>query len=295
MNGMASGGVTRRAMMRDGALLLGGLATGGLAWGDAPRRPALRAGLVADVHYADKDRHGSRYYRHSLDKLGEAVKRFNQDPPDFAVHLGDYIDRVESVEREVTHLRTIDRVFAQIRCERHYVLGNHCVDTLYKEEFIENSGARAPHYAFDAGPAHFIVLDSCFRSDGQPYGRHNFHWTDANIPADQLDWLRADLAATEKPAIVLAHQRLDGEGNHHVNNAAAVREILADSGKVVAVFQGHSHRNDYDQRDGIHYCTLVAMVEGEGPDNSGYAIMSVYDDASIRLEGFRHQQDRSFS
>jgi predicted phosphodiesterase len=78
-----------------------------------------------------------------------------------------------------------------------------------------------------------------------------------------------------------------------VRNAAAVRALLEESGKVLAVFQGHSHKNDYQQIAGIHYTTLVAMVEGSGPENSGYAMLDIHADGSLRLEGFRRQQDRS--
>ena len=41
----------------------------------------------------------------------------------------------------------------------------------------------APHnQRFDRGGFHFVVLDACFRSDGVPYGRKNFKWTDTKIP-----------------------------------------------------------------------------------------------------------------
>jgi alkaline phosphatase len=89
--------------------------------------------------------------------------------------------------------------------------------------------------------------------------------------------------------IVFAHQRLDEAGQHAVRNAADVRKILESSGKVLAVLQGHSHKNDHQEIGGIHYATLVAMVEGTGPDNNGYSQMDVFDDGTIRLSGFRKQ------
>ena len=91
--------------------------------------------------------------------------------------------------------------------DRHHVLGNHCVDTLTKEEFLDRVGQERSFYSFDVGGYHFVVLDACFRSDGQPYGRKNFEWTDANIPAHEVEWLEADLASTSRPTIVFAHQR----------------------------------------------------------------------------------------
>ena len=69
--------------------------------------------------------------------------------------------------------------------------------------------------------------------------------------------------------IVFAHQRLDVSNNHGVKTNSQVRSVLESSGKVLAVFQGHSHQNDVNEIGGIHYCTLVAMVEGSGKKTVG--------------------------
>ena len=39
----------------------------------AQRRP-LRFGLMTDMHYADRERSGTRYYRDSMAKIEEAVE-----------------------------------------------------------------------------------------------------------------------------------------------------------------------------------------------------------------------------
>jgi hypothetical protein len=76
---------------------------------------------------------------------------------------------------------------------------------------------------------------ACFRSDGEPYGRENFEWTDANIPAAEVEWLRSDLEKMPHKTIAFIHQRLDVEGPYGVKNAAAVRRVLEKSGKVLVV------------------------------------------------------------
>ena len=68
-----------------------------------------------------------------------------------------------------------------------------------------------------------------------------------------------------------------------------MRKVLENSGKVHAVFQGHSHQNDYKDINGIHYCTMVAMVEGKGTDNSGFSLVEVKPDSTIAVEGFVKQ------
>ena len=88
---------------------------------------------------------------------------------------------------------------------------------------------------------------------------------------------------------MFAHQRLDVSNHYGVKNAAAVRKLFEESGNVLAVFQGHSHKNDVKDIEGIHYCTLVAMVEGSGAASSGYSVMKLGANGSIKISGFRKQ------
>lgn len=288
--------LSRRAFLRSGTLCLAALRPGRLLAAEPDAKPLLQLGLMTDLHYADKPASKTRFYREALGKLDEAVAYFNEHRPVRVVELGDLIDQADDVEQEIAWLKVIEQHFAQLTMPRHYVLGNHCVTTLTKAEFAAHTGLGAgPHQHFDESGVRFIILDACYREDGTPYERKNFSWQDANIPAHELDWLRARLAEASGPVVILAHQRLDEDKAHAVCNAGAVRALLEQSGKVLAVFQGHSHRNDYQQIAGIHYCTLVAMVEGSGLENSGYSLLDVMPDHSLRVHGFRRQVDRRFA
>ena len=279
----------RRAFLKNGVLVLAAAASHPESlFADTPKS-ALKIGLVTDLHYADKDTAGTRHYRETPAKLAEAAAELARHKPSFLVELGDFIDAADSVQTELGYLKKINRDFKAICKSRHHVLGNHCVYTLKKQEFLEIVQQKKSYYSFDSGRFHFIVLDSCFRSDGEPYGRKNFVWTDPNIPAAELEWLKADLKSTSKKTVVFAHQRLDVSSVYGVKNAPAVRKILEGSKKVLAVFQGHSHANDHKQIGGIHYCTLVAMIEGSGAANNGYSVMSLSQDGTIHIEGFRKQ------
>ena len=259
-------------------------------------KPSFRIGLMTDLHYADKEPTKTRFYREALGKLDEAVDFFNEEKPAFVVELGDLIDKAPTVEQELEWLGTIEKRYARLSMPRHYVFGNHCVTTLTKEEFAAHTGmSKTPHYAFEQAGVTFIVLDACYREDGVAYGRENFDWKDTFIPQAELEWLQTQLAAAKGPVVIFAHQRLDKSAPHNVKNASAVRAVLEKSGKVLAVFQGHSHKNDYQQIAGIHYTTLVAMVEGSGIENSGYTLLDVMPDHSLRLHGFRRQVNRDLA
>lgn len=285
---------SRRRFLSNGTLVLAAAAGFGLqksitATNVSPSI-SLRIGLVTDLHHADKPAAGSRFYRETITKLNSAAEEFQKSGLDFVVEMGDLIDAADSVETELSYLRTINREFSKLSSDRHYVLGNHCVDTLTKTEFLQEVGQKESYYSFDRAGFHFIVLDACFRNDGVPYGRKNSKWNDANIPPAELEWLREDLKSTKLRTIVFVHQRLDVTTDHGVNNCVEVRDILKNSGHVLAVFQGHSHQNDLKDFDGIHYCTLVAMVEGSGREKGGASVLELHDDGTIHVTGFRKQK-----
>jgi alkaline phosphatase len=251
--------------------------------------PLLRVGLLTDAHYADRPPGGSRHYRDSLAKLAAAGEQFAQAPTDLLIELGDFIDSADSLEAEKGFLRRVDAAFRQLPGARHYVLGNHCVSALTKAEFLEIVGQAKSHYSFDRCGIHFVILDACFRSDGVAYQRNNFHWADAFIPPDQLEWLRKDLETAAGPALVFVHQCLDAEPPYGIKNAPQVRQILEASGRVRAVFQGHHHTGGQRQIHGIHYVTLRAMVEGPAPENNAFALLDILPGNKLQLSGFGKQ------
>lgn len=276
----------RRAFLKGSTLLLA--ATGRSISGSA--RQSARFGLFTDVHHADKPESGTRYYRESLSKLREGATEFGKRKVDFLVTLGDLVDAAPTREQERAWLGQAVQLLRGAGLPAWFVLGNHCVQTLTKAEFLAGAGQRQSYFSFDTGGVHFIVLDACYRKDGVAYDAGNFDWKDTDIPPDEREWLAGDLAKTNRPAIVFVHQRLDDAGVHGVASAAGVRRVLEQAGTVKAVFQGHSHQNDYREINGIHYCTMRAVVEGSGATNSGYAEITVFEDGGVRVEGFRAQR-----
>ena len=285
----------RRAFLRGGTLLLAGA---GLAACDPSQllaaaddaRPKLRVGLITDLHYADKPQRGTRFYRDTLVKLAEAAKRFDEEKPDAVIALGDLIDSAPSLDAEKDFLRRIAKEFSHMPGKRHFVLGNHCVENLTKPEFLAIVGQERSYYSFDEAGIHFVILDACFTSGAAPYGRKNFQWGDAKLPPDELQWLREDLLKTPNKCIVCVHQCLDLLPPYGVKNALEVRKIFEESGKVLAVLQGHYHYGNYVEFHGIHYCTISAVIEGAAPENNAYAMLDLLGGGSLRITGFRKQR-----
>ncbi len=284
----------RRDFLRAGGLALLGISCPPAALAAARKPAKLRFGMVTDLHYADADPRGTRFYRQSRTKLAEAVQRLTARAPHFAIELGDFKDQGHPPReaQTVEFLKTIEAEFQKFPVPVYHVPGNHDFDNISLQLYlanIRNAGRPAARswYSFDSQGLHCIVLDNNFRSDGRHYDHGRFDWKDANLPPEELDWLKADLAGTNNPALVFSHQLLDGAGPVFVKNAPAVRSILEESDRVLAVFQGHHHPGRYSRIHGIHYYTLKAMVEGSGPENNSYALVEVFPSGDILVTGYR--------
>ena len=295
--------ITRREFLKDSGLVIAGVSFGiPLAHANRNYSTAkLSFGIVTDVHYADAEPIGTRRYRESMVKMNECVTLMNDKKVDFIIELGDFKDQGEPMAEDATlkYLTVIEKVYQQFKGPRYHVIGNHDVDSISKNQFlarVENTGItnRLTYYSFDAKGFHFVVLDANFKADGSDYDHGNFNWEDTNIPVWQIDWLKEDLVSTSKPVIAFVHQQLDVTGSTGVRNAVKVRKVFQESGKVLAVFQGHHHAGHYSQIEGIHYYTLKAMVEGSGEKNNSYAIVDVSYENNIGITGYRKAISKNF-
>ena len=134
-------------------------------------------------------------------------------------------------------------------------LGNHDYDTRQGQPYLDafylphnNPANTERYYSFDWGNAHFTALDFNTGPD-----------------ADQLAWLRNDLASTDKPwKFVFYHQAIYSSGPHGYEGwVTAKRELLApifEQNHVDVVFNGHDH--DYERTQPIH--GVLYIVSGGG-------------------------------
>jgi len=264
-------------------------------------KPLLRFGLISDVHYANRESAGNRFYNQSLTKVQEAIDRMNQEKLGFLIELGDFKDQdaVPNEANTLKYLTDIESVFQKYNGPTYHVLGNHDMDGISKQQFlerVENTGIsnKKSYYSFNQKGIHFVVLDGNFTKEGKAYDHGNFSWDDASIPEEEISWLNADLKSNKLPTIVFIHQMLDESKGvkQAVQNAAEVRQILEQSGNVLCVLQGHVHEERYNLINGIHYYSVNAVVDGDGHENSAYMIVDVYKDGSLKIDGFRRATDR---
>ncbi len=267
----------------------------------------LRIGVVTDIHAHDTNSPTEHKVMTNFEaRLAAFTDAMTAWPADAVLELGDLVNgafvmgaplgdpaRIAGILTNV--LASLDRFPGPT----HFVLGNHDVYDLSKAEFLAATGAQATAWSLDLGGFHFVALDAQFSKAGQDYG-HSFWVVPGTVPPAQLAWLKSDLASTALPTIVLVHQPLDVEfeaeaGGPSVSNRLEVQAALRDSGRVVAVFQGHSHENRHTITDGIHYVTFAAMVDSDVPTEPSWAAVMLDSEArTVTVDGFGLQQDLEF-
>lgn len=203
-------------------------------------KPALRLGLIADVH---KD------IIHDADeRLTRFVETMTREKVDAIIQLGDFCIP-KPANREFL------AIFERFPGPRFHVLGNHDMDGGFsRQQAVEFLGMKSRYGSFDLGGCHFIYLDGNDRPEdwGGGYPAH--------IAADQLEWLREDLARTDRPTYLLSHQSLERPGC--IDNQDEVRRVLEAARdakgrpKAVACLNGHWHIDHHRSIGGIRYLHL---------------------------------------
>ena len=218
----------------------------------------MKIGLYSDPHYSSQDvTCGNRYNNRSLTKMAAAYRDFQKAGCCHAICLGDLTDAEDTREQEIGNMRSIMAFFCQQSIPTTVVMGNHDAYVFEPEEFYDRLNCLKPRDLV-AGDATLLFLSANYNPDGTPYQPHAFRWDRCYVPTEGL---QKRLAAVEGDVYVFLHQNIDAAcpADHRPVNAEEVHRILADSGKVKAVYQGHYHLGADTVRDGIHYVTLPAI------------------------------------
>ena len=223
---------------------------------------ALRIGLVTDIHHGpDIDVRTGSAARQLLGRFTARMRE--QFHPDLVLDLGDRINDVD-VAADRAGLRAVREMLEAAGRPVVYAWGNHDLINVPPAEARAIMGKRGDHESLDAHGYHLVVLNS-----QDPTIEH----IGGTLSPAQLDWLEEDLRRTTRPTVVFCHHPLDEQdpARHryfadHPDHALArnrerARRIIAASGRVRAVFNGHMHLNTVEVIDGIPYVTVMSLVD----------------------------------
>ena len=169
---------------------------------------------------------------------------------DMAVQLGDFCQPTEAN-------RPFLDIWQALSLPRYNVLGNHDMDGgARRQQTVAYMSMPDRYYSFATKGWHFAVLDGNDPSDPPKSGYA------CGMAADQIDWLGADLRATDLPVVIFIHQAMDrGDLDSAAEVLTLLDEINRDAGwqQVVAVFSGHHHLDYATCLNGIWHIQVNSM------------------------------------
>jgi Icc protein len=234
----------------------------------------LTIGIVTDMHFGPEARWAGKLRKlthQAPDLTRDFVRAMNDDVhPHLVVNLGDDIED-ESRDADLVRYGECQNILRTARAPLVNVAGNHDLIHMNREDlnrFWQRSGPL--YYALDVAGWHVVVLHTIEKQE-----------VEIRLPDTQMEWLRADLAASRAPTVILMHHSASEQevedsrwwpGRAHlalVKERADLRRLFEDSGRVRAVFNGHLHWNHLDVIAGIPYVTLQSLIENLDDDAPG--------------------------
>jgi len=302
--------LNRRELLKLGAAGAAGLMLPGSA-ADLDGPPDFTAAFLADTHV------------HSLRRAPAGLKAAVEHamtrptPPELLLTGGDLVMDILDEGRTSAdeQFDLFDAAFEGVGVPVHHCLGNHDCLGVYltsgvprknplwgKEYFLQRFGRQRTYTSFDHRGWHFVLLDSVAIR-----GRDYVGWVDA----DQLAWLRRDLASTDKPTVVAMHIPLLSNAWEWEHGTAAPdpkKAIVANcndviralhKGPVKLVLGGHLHINESWAFKGVEYANVGAVSGAwwRGPRDGfeeGYALLEFRGDrVSWRYEDYGWDADEA--
>lgn len=224
---------------------------------EAGHKKSITFGIISDLHHM-------QFGKSEEPRLKAFMDEVLKSSPDFIVQCGDFCrpQKAEGIMNE----------WNRFKGSKYHVLGNHDMDVCNKKTIMQFWGMERPYYSYDYGGYHFVVIDRNFlrTKEGVLLDYDTGNWSPLSSPfrsftdQPQLEWLKKDLTANEKPVIVFMHQPVFlSDFFNEIGNANEILSIFDEinykankdgkNSSVAAVFMGHDHDDRYGERNGVHY------------------------------------------
>lgn len=241
--------------------------------------PELRISFITDIHARSNKIDGVRSNRKIKDSYLDVMKNFyriesEEFGPDAVINGGDVIEGTGRDSVVGTgELRSIRKFFENFPAPKFWVVGNHDLRAVNKQQWKESLEIDYLFKAFDLKGYRIIILDSNFvnvdeKVDVEP-GRG---FTQGKISQVQLKWLEVELQKNDQETLIFVHHPplLVSQIRNRTRlllNAQEFQDVVSKNGNVLAVFSGHIERLYHKVIEGIHYFVIPGTTKH--PDYPG--------------------------
>ncbi len=230
----------------------------------------IRIGFITDLHVrSDADEIGNRYFKQRFtDRINYFVEKMNDDfVPNFILVDGDLIEGTNvSPDKGFVELSLIKQLFDQTILSKYWVIGNHDLRSVNKEQFKKALDIDYTSKAFEVGNYKIIILDSNFDENDEDIVPGEYY-TRGHLSQYQINFLENESKNTDKRVLVFVHHPIlwDMNGlsnNKFPDNTLKVREIFSEN-SVLGVFSGHIEDLFFGKMDGVNYFVSPGIEKNE--------------------------------
>ena len=251
----------------------------------------IKVGFITDTHVHAKrikrENRADDAPRYLPKKAITPLVEFQDDmkkfQPDFVVHLGDVIEGTNDTDIVgMAGIKLVRDELEKIGVPVCFVLGNHDVRAVTKEQFKKTLSINSLNKVIDLGDYRFIVLDGDFKPTGEDtFPKHGY--TQGYLLDKVLQWLEPKLQ-TNKQVIILMHfaawppQLISDKGM--VGNAERLRAMMKKY-NVLAIFNGHIEKKKYANIDGTQFFSFTGTKKSEEYKNCFYEV--IFQGSNIKV------------
>lgn len=223
--------------------------------------------FVSDINLTNRMKDTHILYHESQLFLQEAIKNLNKLSPDFVIFGGD---QVEGPGKDDENWNLFVDVVQNLRCPWNFILGDRDIsgESFYVDKMrtfgLDWKGKgidlNTPYWSTNPEHnVHLIGLDTSRNRSKSGY-----------VSRKQLAWLKDDLSKNiGKFTILFSHHPLlapppyDGASpwsNYSLEEAGAVREVIASSPYIKLCLSGHVGVNKLSTEGGIYYVSSAGLT-----------------------------------
>jgi alkaline phosphatase len=247
----------------------------------------IKIGIITDTHVhpnridrQDKRDESPRYLNEkNIKPIVNFVEQMKKFQPEFIVHLGDVIEGTN--DEDFVGIKGIKLVKAEIdkaSIPIHWVIGNHDLRSLTKEQFKEALELESLNQTFDVGDYRFVILDANYDEKNQPRSPGANTFIPGNIPPEIMEWFEIQVQ-TDKKVFVFIHQGVfthPTQGDKHrtkrsILNAKEFDDIL-NKYHVSGVFNGHIEARHFEKTGDTFLYSLTGTKKSKKYPDSYYEL-----------------------
>ncbi len=253
----------------------------------------IKIGVITDTHVHpnridktnkvdDAPRYLNEKYIKVLDKF---VSQMTEFQPEFIVHLGDVIEGTNDEDFVgIQGLELVEKEIKKTDVPLYWVIGNHDLRSVTREQFKETLNLDSINQSFDVGDYRFIILDANYNADNLPRSPEGNSYIRGNMPPQEIEWFKKQLETNKRVFVFMHHGVFQSNTpgdlkddsdefkmKQSIKNADELQDIFEEY-RVDGLFNGHMEARRHEKVNRTDIYSLTGTKKSELYPQSYYEL-----------------------